>query len=782
MNATSTNLFGEHAPRLISTGGIAPALQGVCVQGQIQGLLMQLQVQQHYENTSSDEVEVAYTFPVAYDAVLLGVSAQINGKQLTGQVLPKTTATDRYENAVVEGDTPVMVELAEDGMYTANLGNLLPGERCTLEITIGQVLRLEQGQIRLAIPTTVAPRYGDAQLQGGLAPHQNTDARLGVHYGFDLNIELLGALAQGTVTCPSHQVCAQTTEQGLRVRLQQDAALDRDFILVLSDLAAQYFAIAQPTDQGHVAMLSFTPEASAVRPRPLCLKVLVDCSGSMAGDSIAQARSALHVMGQELSGSDMVSLTRFGSRTEHMFSQMMPATTALRERQWLAGINRMEADLGGTELASALQHCFEIARPRHASASGPVDLLLITDGSVWDTTGSVEAALRSGHRIFAVGVGSAVSEGLLRQLAEATGGACEFVSPTESITAAVMRVFHRLRRGQSTEIQVNWGSEPKWQSALPTLLVPGETIHMFAELTTAPKNVIGVTYQLGTHEASSHVTPVTFAQVEWLSRAVGARRFKECSDGRERAALAQQHNLVSEYTNLLLVYERADDAKANGMPTLAPTPQMLAAGWAGTTIVLDMHHSIDRSSSHSSFPRVWFSHQTNTSATSVIHNSLEDFEIPEFLRKDDPRPGSSHQKAEPSNAGAIKKPSHPPAPTKLQATNGIDALELLWAEMVDAAMGNTSADEVLKQAKSYDQLSSWIDDQLNQAHSPNAVLAMLVFVLHIQSKHLDDRQSRFALASHLVRQIRHLAQGFPTEAVSALESICAGLLKDSTQI
>ena len=49
----------------------------------------------------------------------------------------------------------------------------------------------------------------------------------------------------------------------------------------------------------------------------------------------------------------------------------------------------------------------------------------------------IDAARASGHRVFAIGVGSSPAEGVLRSLAEATGGACEFATPGEALEAAV---------------------------------------------------------------------------------------------------------------------------------------------------------------------------------------------------------------------------------------------------------------------------------------------------------------------------------------------------------
>ena len=47
-----------------------------------------------------------------------------------------------------------------------------------------------------------------------------------------------------------------------------------------------------------------------------------------------------------------------------------------------------------------------------------------------------------------------------------------------------------------------------------------------------------------------------------------------------------RHQLVSEYTDYLIVLERAAGEEADGLPTLQKTPQMLAAGWGGTGTVM----------------------------------------------------------------------------------------------------------------------------------------------------------------------------------------------------
>ncbi|MDT1899356.1 alpha-1-antitrypsin, partial [Acinetobacter baumannii] len=78
-----------------------------------------------YLNASSDNIEAVYTFLVAWNAVLLGVECILGDKVLQGTVVARADGERRYESALEDGDTAVMVERASDGLYTVNVGNMM---------------------------------------------------------------------------------------------------------------------------------------------------------------------------------------------------------------------------------------------------------------------------------------------------------------------------------------------------------------------------------------------------------------------------------------------------------------------------------------------------------------------------------------------------------------------------------------------------------------------------------------------------------------------------------
>jgi len=424
---------------LKSITGESVPLQGVRARGAVNGLLFELDVTQRYRNESPTNIEVVYTFPLPHGAVLLDVEVRLGEKTLVGVVVEKRAATTRYEDAIEAGDTAVLLEQAANGLCAMSLGNLMAGESASIRYRYAQLLRFEQGSVRLAIATVIAPRYGDAHA-AGLECHQVPQHDLVVAYPFELSVRLDGVIAQGRIMSPSHAIATKQEGDGVEVALAKTSVLDRDFVLTIDGLAQRSLAVVARDGDGCVALASFCAEMPSSAPElPLTLKLLVDCSGSMGGDSMAAARRALHRILAGLHPADRFTLSRFGGSVVHDVATPCAAAPAAIRRA-ADGVAKIDANLGGTEMAAALRAVFALGRPAESA-----DVLLITDGEIWNAEDLIAEARRARQRIFVVGIGAAPAEGVLRRLAEATQGACEFVAPGEEAEAGIVRMFGRLR-------------------------------------------------------------------------------------------------------------------------------------------------------------------------------------------------------------------------------------------------------------------------------------------------------------------------------------------------
>jgi Ca-activated chloride channel family protein len=588
--------MADFQTRLETTRGQPIMLKGLRVEGDLRGLLFEARAELRFANPGDTNIELFYAFPVPWGAVLLGVDVQLGDKRLTGTVIPKRHAEAEYDDALADGDAAIMVERVADNTYRVNLGNLMPGEACAISVRYAQKLRFEQGGVRMLIPTVIAPRYGNPLTEGGLQPHQVPSHDLLAEYPFDITLRLHGDLAAARVVSPSHPVSVAHQGEGAQritvVNLARHGALDRDFVLVADQLAHGSLAmlgqdqVLAARHAGAVAALaSFCPRiGDASVEDPLAVKLLVDCSGSMAGDSIAAARRALHAVVAQLGERDRFSLSRFGDQVEHRSRALWKATdpTRMAAARW---VDALDANLGGTKMRSALDSVFALGH------GGDTDVLLVTDGQVYGIDAIVASARASGHRVFAVGIGSSPAESNLRRLAEATGGACDFVAPGEAVEPAVLRMFARLRTPRVTDLQVRWpeGMVPVWQAEIPKSVFDGDTVNVLAQLPGAADGAVRLMGRRGADGALEEIARAELqggvAADDTLCRTAAWVRTGAGDPAEAAVEETVAYRLVTQQTHFLLVHVRAEGEKAGDMPVMHKLPQMMAAGWGGAGMV-----------------------------------------------------------------------------------------------------------------------------------------------------------------------------------------------------
>ncbi len=573
-------MSAEPIARMTSLDGEAIPLTGVHLSGAIEASLLELAVEQHYVNRDSVAIEAVYTFPLPMNAVLMSFELEIGERRLAGVVSRKREASETYENAVESGDTAALLEHTRDGLYTVSLGNLQAGERATVRFRFAQLLDFDGGRVRAAIPTALAPRYGNAS--AAVAAHQVPVTDLTAHYPLTMNLVVRGDLARAPISSPTHTLTQVSGAETVELSLGPKATLDRDLVILIDRAQAPSQALIARDGDSYVALATVTaPPAATGDAKPRNLKLLVDCSGSMAGDSIGQAGEALRAVVASLTSNDKVSLTRFGNHVEPITRGLETVTLAVKAKLALR-IATMRADLGGTEISAAIESVIAIPVPKDAAA----DVLLITDGEVWELDALLAGLAEAGHRLFVIAVGTAPVEELGRKVASATGGACEFVTPGEDMRGAVARQLGRMGTPPATVTGVDWSETPEWSVGVGQFVFPGDTVHVFAAFRERPRDALRVTIGGAASVATVTCTwPDSVAAGDTLARVATARRLPGL-ETEAAAELAEKYSLVTAQTSCVVVLVRPDGEKTQGLPALRAVPQMMAAGWGGAGSVM----------------------------------------------------------------------------------------------------------------------------------------------------------------------------------------------------
>lgn len=617
-----------------------PLLERVDVDGRVDGVLFTVTLRQTWRHGGERPLEVVYTFPLPPQALLLSFAALRSDQRLEGTILPRAQAEARYEAALERGDAPALLEVAAGGLHTASIGNLAPGETVVLEVQFTQLLRFEHGRLRLVAPTTVAPRYGQPAA-AGLAPQQAPVSSVTAEYPLALALTIASPLAGARVDCPTHR---HRIARGLTTRfeLEPGARMDRDVVVVLWPVDQRQGLLVTAADPlaerpRQVALAAFELPRQPSN-RPLSLKLLLDCSGSMAGDSMNAAQAALRGIADRLGADDEVALLRFGDDVQTALKPDRCNATTLRELRHQ--IESSTASMGGTEMAAALLAALALQHG-HEQA----DVLLITDGQVWQSQvkAVAEAARGSGQRVFAIGVGSAPAEGALREITAATGGSCEFATPGDDLQAAALRMLERMRDTPWRGLHIDWGQPPQWQLPIEANAFGGDTVVAMAAFDGAagPERVGLVLGGSGVRveavatavdaDAPDADEATSACDPELLARLLADHERRQQAQPLARAT-AVRYRLLTEHTHCVLVHQRSDAARDMRSADLVRVPSMLAAGWGGTGTVRAPDLDFSETASIYRF--------TGTvGASSPIQNQIDQLMIlPAPVREDDSGP------------------------------------------------------------------------------------------------------------------------------------------------
>ena len=567
------------------TNDLPIALKSIHVEGDVDGILATMSITQHYRNDSGKKLEIMYTFPISWRSELLELTVTLGDRRMRAALGNATAAWDQYEEAIDAGNTPILVERSGLGLCTANLGNIEDGEEATVEIRYVHLLEFSGPWVDLRIPSVIAPRYGDPHKNGGVAMHESVATDILTEYPLTVRILLRGHAGQAEIRDSSHECMVDRLDDGTEITLRSSAMLDRDFFVSLAGMPDN-FAIGAPDGDAYAMLAAFRPKILQ-KKEPMHLKILLDCSGSMAGTAIKSAKKILYEILGELDDADIVSFSRFGDEVLHDVKES-PCTSAVIAE--ICGcIDNAQADMGGDKSGDTLVSIFhdyhfpDMMRRRRM-------ILLVSDGCKWNINEIVQAGMVSHHRVFTVGVGSAPGEYLLRDLAEVTGGMCVLVSPGNE-TSCQMPI-ERMRSYPTHSVHVDWGEQPLWSKNSLYHLYDGERMYALALFAKKPTQPPVLDWTVDGRKESLSIELVSPSSGDALQRLAGAQRIADAGSPEEAFELALKYRLVGNEAALLLVRNR-EGGHTGESPLVHQIPQMMPPGYAGFGWLKDLENDED---------------------------------------------------------------------------------------------------------------------------------------------------------------------------------------------
>jgi len=549
----------------------------------VTGRVARVTVEEWFRNGGSGLGEGVYHYALPGEAVFSRVSLWQGDAELTGEMMDAGQARQIYENIVRRRKDPALVELVGHGLIRARVFPINPGETRKITLRYTQVLDRVGDAFRLRSP-------------GG----RDTVSR-------SLRIDVDSAARYGDPYSPTHRL--DTRRDGERLTLQlTDRAARGDleiFLPLVRGLVGTSLVTHRPVGDDGFFMVLLAPGAAVEREMVRRdLVAVLDISGSMSGEKIAQAREALSRLVGSMRDGERFRLVAFSSGVRRFAEGWTVAGAESRRlaTDWVRGLGAE----GGTNIAGALAEAF--AAPPAADAMGVV--VFLTDGqpSVGEQDPERLADQadrgRGPFRVFAVGIGHDVNTYLLDRLTERARGATQYIAPGGDIEQAVSALGAKLASPVLTDvaIRVDGGVElyDIQPERLPDLFA-GDELIVFGRYRGAGEGerTLTVTGRRGgrverftttaafpaERQANDYIAPL------WASRRAGALSREIRLRGQSREVmdelrrLALRYGILTEYTAYLVqepdaVAQRQAEERMLSAQTPAPREQAGAAAIA----------------------------------------------------------------------------------------------------------------------------------------------------------------------------------------------------------
>ncbi|XP_065586155.1 protein mono-ADP-ribosyltransferase PARP4 [Cyrtonyx montezumae] len=406
-------------------------LKSVHIKARIIDFVAQVVMFQTYTNQNSSPIEAKYVFPLDDKAAVCGFEAFVNGTHIIGQVKEKSQAHREYREAISHGDGAYLMDQDAPDIFVITVGNISPNSTVLIKITYITELRCQNGCITFHMPASVSPWQQDRALNENT---QDTIKKICVKQvetlknGFSLDMSIEMPYSIESLHSWTHNLKIKKTECKAVIKTVENSSLDSSGfgldIWISNAYLPRMWVEKHPNKSSEACMLVFQPEFEAAFDGEQLsseIIILLDCSNSMAGSTLLQAKQiALHVL-KLLSSRQNVNVIKFGTNFSEFSS--FSKNTIKDLASITEFITSATATLGNTDLWKTLRY-LSLLFP----SQGHRNILLISDGHIQNESVTFQLVKDNVYhtRLFTCGVGSTANRHMLRSLSQYGAGAFEY--------------------------------------------------------------------------------------------------------------------------------------------------------------------------------------------------------------------------------------------------------------------------------------------------------------------------------------------------------------------
>ncbi|MBE1302377.1 MAG: marine proteobacterial sortase target protein [Alteromonadaceae bacterium] len=597
LSNASVEVSGEATPRLIdgmeenSVGynhqqseWLIPSMN-TDVDMDIDGIVARVVVRQTFTNPTQDWVHARYQFPLPQDAAVDHLLMRVGHREIVGEIKQKQEAQKLFDMARERGQKASLVTQQRPNIFTSQVANIAPGEELQVEIGYQQLVRYQNDEFRLRFPTVYTPRFTlpesllrqamDKQYPSVPAAfsnfHEPLDTAVDENVASKLNLSItlragteLSAISSASYDIEHYQI-DETTYQ---VNTPYPQVGDEDFELVWRPQQGhepKVLHYRQATSDGEYGLFLLLPstDESVIDEIERSITFVVDTSGSMAGESMQQAKAALRLAINSLSDSTRFNIVQFNTYADSLWQSPRYASPETRQEAlaYLAGLN---AD-GSTNMIEAIE--LALAEPVEHELLN--QMVFITDGAVdyEQQLLALVAAKLNQTRLFTVGIGSAPNSYFMQAAAAQGKGTFTHISDIVQVEERINELFGKLSSPNLIDVAIDYGMEVEQYPQVIPDLYKGEPV-VVSYLSPAPLSEATVSGKFAEQRwlqsldlpyfSDSEGIAKYWAQkkIDWykqLQRKSNLTDLQRAIAKSEITEIALKHNLVSDYTSLVAI-------------------------------------------------------------------------------------------------------------------------------------------------------------------------------------------------------------------------------------
>ncbi|MBS3763922.1 MAG: VWA domain-containing protein [Planctomycetes bacterium] len=443
------------------------------VKAGISAYIASVTVTQQFHNPFDEKIEAKYVFPLPQNSAVNEFIMVIGDRRIRGIIREREEAEKIYHEARARGHVASLLTQERPNIFTQKVANIEPGKEIDVEIKYFNTLTYKDGWYEFVFPMVVGPRFnppGSTDGVGAVArgahgisgqdtevQHLKPDERNG--HDISLSVEVDAGVSIEEMESKSHAVrVRKVSASKATVSLSPlDTIPNKDFVLryrVAGERVKSALLTHRDKRGGFFTLMLYPPaQLRSLERHPMEMVFVLDCSGSMKGEPISQAKDAVKHALKKMGKNDTFQIIRF-SNDSSQFGRNPVKASRQNVQKALRYVKNLHGG-GGTMMIEGIKAALDFPHDERRLRT----VAFLTDGYIGnekDILAAVKQKVGS-SRIFSFGVGSSPNRYLLNRMAKLGRGAVAYLGLHDSGADVMNKFFRHISHPALTDVKIDWG-------------------------------------------------------------------------------------------------------------------------------------------------------------------------------------------------------------------------------------------------------------------------------------------------------------------------------------